>query len=373
MKDTNNGTAEKKNNSVIAKIFGAIWNFLKKKDIVFSAKRYGVDAMSAMAQGLFASLLIGTILNTIGTQFNLDFFTQAGTFAQGVSGPAMAAAIAYALKAPPLVIFSMVAVGSAANSLGGAGGPLAVFIIAIIATECGKLVSKETKVDILVTPCVSVLVGVALSQWWAPAIGNAAKAFGSLIMLATNLHPFAMGIAVSVLVGIALTLPISSAAICSVLGLTGLAGGAAVAGCCAQMVGFAVMSFRENRWSGLVSQGIGTSMLQMGNIVKNPRIWIPPILASAITGPLATCLFKFEMNGAAISSGMGTCGLVGQIGVYSGWVSDIANGLKTSITAMDWVAMLLICFVLPALLTWLFGLFFRKIGWIKENDLKLAQ
>ncbi len=190
-------------------------------------------------------------------------------------------------------------------------------------------------------------------------------------MWATELQPFFMGILVAVIVGLALTLPISSAAICAALGLTGLAGGAAVAGCCAQMVGFAVMSFRENRWGGLFAQGIGTSMLQMGNIMKNPRIWIPPTLASVITGPLATCLFRMEMNGAAVASGMGTCGLVGQIGVYTGWVSDVSQGLKPGITPMDWVGMLLICFVLPAVLTLLIAWPMRRIGWIKEGDLKL--
>ena len=190
-------------------------------------------------------------------------------------------------------------------------------------------------------------------------------------MWATELQPFLMGILVSVIVGIALTLPISSAAICAALSLTGLAGGAAVAGCCAQMIGFAVMSFKENKVGGLVAQGIGTSMLQMGNIVKNPKIWIPPILTSAITGPVATCIFKMRMDGAAVSSGMGTCGLVGQIGVYTGWVNDIAEGTKAAITAFDWIGLVLICFVLPAVLTWIFGEFFRKKGWIKENDLKL--
>jgi len=244
-------------------------------------------------------------------------------------------------------------------------------VIAIIATELGKLVSKETKVDILVTPLVSICSGVLLSIGIAPYIGKAASAVGTLIMWATELHPFMMGILVSVIVGIALTLPISSAAICAALSLTGLAGGAAVAGCSAQMVGFAVMSFRENRVGGLVSQGIGTSMLQMGNIVKNPKIWIPPILTSAITGPIATCVFKLQMNGEAISSGMGTCGLVGQIGVYTGWVNDIAAGTKTAITGLDWVGLILISFVLPAVLTFLFGQLFRKLGWIKEGDLKL--
>lgn len=347
-------------------------DFLKRKNVVFSAKRYGIDALGAMAQGLFCSLLIGTIINTVGQQAGIELLVELGTFATSMSGPAMAVAIGYALKADPLVLFSLVAVGYSANQLGGAGGPLAVLVIAIIAAECGKLISKETKIDILVTPAVTILVGTGLSYLIAPPIGTAANSFGKLIMWATELQPFWMGILVSAAVGIALTLPISSAAICSVLGLTGLAGGAAVAGCCAQMVGFAVMSFKENGVGGLVSQGIGTSMLQMSNIVKNPRIWIPPILTSMITGPLATCVFGFTMNGAPVSSGMGTCGFVGQIGVYTGWLADIEAGTKTAITGMDWLAMALICFVLPAVLTYLFGLFFRKIGWIKENDLKLA-
>ena len=167
-------------------------------------------------------------------------------------------------------------------------------------------------------------------------------------MWATELQPLLMGIIVSVVVGIALTLPISSAAICAALSLTGLAGGAAVAGCCAQMVGFAVMSYKENKVGGLLAQGIGTSMLQMGNIVKKPIIWLPPIIASAITGPIATCLFKLRMNGAAVSSGMGTCGLVGQIGVYTGWLNDIAEGTKSAITAMDWISLIMISFILQA-------------------------
>lgn len=348
--------------------------FLKKKNIVISAKRYGIDALGAMAQGLFCSLLIGTIIKTLGQQLGADFLVEIGGYAAAMSGPAMAAAIGYALQAPPLVLFSLIAVGSAANGLGGAGGPLAVLVIAILASELGKAVSKETKVDILVTPLVTVCAGVALSAWFAPAIGAAAHAFGRFIMLTTELQPFLMGIAVSVLMGIALTLPISSAAICAAFGLTGLAGGAAVAGCCANMVGFAVMSFRENRWGGLVSQGLGTSMLQMPNIVKNPRVWLPAILTSAITGPIATCVFRLEMNDPAggVASGMGTCGLVGQIGVYSGWVNDVAAGAKAAITSFDWLGLALVCFILPAVLCWAFGLFFRKIGWIGAGDLTLS-
>lgn len=346
--------------------------FLKKKDVEVSAKRYGIDALSAMAQGLFCSLLIGTIINTIGTQFNLPYLNTVGGFASSMAGPAMAVAIGFALNAPNLVLFSLIAVGGAANTLGGAGGPLAVLIIAILAAEIGKLVSKETKIDLLVTPFMTIFVGVVLSSWWAPGIGKAASAIGNLIMWATELQPFLMGILVSVVVGMALTLPISSAAICAALSLTGLAGGAAVAGCCAQMVGFAVMSFKENRWGGLVSQGIGTSMLQMGNIVRNPKIWIPPTLAAAITGPIATCVFKLQMNGTPISSGMGTCGLVGQIGVYTGWVNDMAAGTKAAITAFDWIGLVLICFILPGIITWAIGKVFRKKGWIKEGDLTLS-
>ena len=357
--------------------------FLKRKDIEISVKRYGIDALGAMAQGLFCSLLIGTIINTLGIQFHIGFLTNTvatvngidytvGGLASAMSGPAMAVAIGYALHCPPLVLFSLITVGFSANALGGAGGPLAVLFVAILAAEIGKAVSKETKIDILVTPLVTIGVGIALSAWLAPALGQAAMTVGDLVMAATELQPFLMGIVVSVVVGIALTLPISSAAICAALGLTGLAGGAAVAGCCAQMVGFAVMSFPENRWSGIISQGIGTSMLQMGNIVKNPRIWIAPIVTSAITGPVATCLFHLQMNGAPVSSGMGTCGLVGQIGVYTGWVSDVAAGTKAAITSTDWIGLILVSILLPAVICPLINLGLKKIGWVKPGDLTLG-
>ena len=360
--------------------------FLRRKDIIFSAKRYFIDAMGAMAQGLFCTLLVGTILNTIGQQFHVGFLNEVivtigkgdgavhytiGGLCSAMVGPGMAVAIAGALKAPPLVLFSLIPVGFATNYMGGAGGPLAVLFVAIVAAELGKAVSKETKIDILVTPIVTVLAGIGFASLIATPVGRAASAVGQAIMWATELQPFFMGIIVSVVIGVALTLPISSAAICAALGLTGLAGGAAVAGCCAQMVGFAVMSFPENRWGGLAAQGLGTSMLQMGNIVRNPRVWIPPTVASAITGPLATCLFHLEMNGAPVSSGMGTCGLVGQIGVYTGWVYDVAAGVKAAITGMDWLGLVLISFVLPAVLTWLIAIPLRKCGWIKDGDLKL--
>ena len=360
--------------------------FLKRKDIVFSAKRYFIDAMGAMAQGLFCTLLVGTILNTIGQQFHVGFLNAIvvtlgtgegavhytiGGLCSAMVGPGMAVAIARALNAPPLVLFSLIPVGFATNYMGGAGGPLAVLFVAIVAAEVGKAVSKETKIDILVTPIVTILVGVGFAALIAAPVGQAASAVGKAIMWATELQPFFMGIIVSVVIGAALTLPISSAAICAALGLTGLAGGAAVAGCCAQMIGFAVMSFPENRWGGLAAQGLGTSMLQMGNIVRNPRVWIPPTVASAITGPIATCIFRLQMNGAPVSSGMGTCGLVGQIGVYTGWVNDIAAGTKAAVTGMDWLGLVLISFVLPAVLTWLIAIPLRKCGWIKEGDLTL--
>ncbi|HHT24033.1 MAG TPA: PTS sugar transporter subunit IIC [Clostridiaceae bacterium] len=355
--------------------------FLKKQNIEISFKRYAIDAMGAMALGLFASLLIGTIVNTIAGLVGVEttvgsILSQMGSFAARSTGPAMAIAVGYSLKAPPLVLFTLTGVGLAANELAGAGGPLAVFIIALFAAEIGKLVSKTTPVDILVTPLVTLTVGVGLSLWWAPGIGAAANSIGAAIIWATDIQPFFMGIIVSVVMGIVLTLPISSAAIAAAFGLVGLAGGAAHAGCCAQMVGFAVMSYKENKIGGLIAQGLGTSMLQMPNIMRNPKIWLPPILTSAITGPMATVLFKIEMNGAPISSGMGTSGLVGPIGVITGWLNPSEAALNHGATAInagltDYVNLLLISIILPAILTYLIAIPFRKLNWIKENDLKL--
>lgn len=358
--------------------------FLARKDIVFSGKRYGIDALGAMALGLFGSLLIATIFNAIGLIPWLSFFKTIGGYGAQAAGCAMAVAIAYALKAPPLVIYSAALVGMIANAQGGAGGPLAVLLIAIVAVEFGKAVSKETKVDILVTPFVTVFVGGGLAVLLAGYIGKLVSYIGSFIGWATLQQPFVMGVIVSVVIGIALTLPISSAAICAAIGLSGaavggvipenaeglaLAGGAAIAGCCAHMVGFAVMSFRENRIGGLVSQGIGTSMLQMPNLVKNPCLWIPPVVASAITGPLATCVFGMQMYGAAINSGMGTCGLLGPIGMVLGWYG---GEYPATVGFVDWLGLALVCFLLPAAICIGLGALLRKIGWIKENDLLLA-
>lgn len=330
--------------------------FLKRKGVNITVKTYLIDALGAMAFGLFASLLIGSIFATLGEKTHVELFNVVADYAKSATGAALGVSIAYALNAPQLVLFSAATVGIAGNAL---GGPVGALVATVVATELGKIVSKETRIDILVTPGVTIISGVLMAQFVGPGVSAFMTAFGNVVKTATEMQPFLMGILVSALIGIALTLPISSAAICIMLGLDGLAGGAATAGCCAQMIGFAVMSFKENGVGGLLAQGLGTSMLQIGNIVKNPKIWIPPTLASMITGPLATMVFKME--NVSTCCGMGTCGMVGPLGVY---------------TTMDggsqmWLGILLICFVLPAVLSWFFGELLRKIGWIKDGDLKL--
>ena len=287
--------------------------FLLKKDIQISAKRYFIDAMGAMAYGLFATLLVGTILKTIGDEFDVSFLSDiVWPFANQATGPAIALAIAYSLRAPQLVLFSSAVVGLAAYKL---GGPLGVFIATIIAVEIGKMVAGETRIDIVITPIVTVLVGVILAQLVGPSVQQLMKWIGEIIIFSTDTNPFIMGIVIAVIVGIVLTLPISSAALCLMLDLDGLAAGAATIGCCAQMVGFAIISYKDNGFKGVLAQGLGTSMLQVPNIYKNWKIWIPPTLASAIIGPVA--ILFFGMENSALESGMGTCGLVGQIGTYN--------------------------------------------------------
>lgn len=357
-----------------------IRRYFQEQNIELSWNRIGIQALGGMAHGLFASLLIGTIIGTLG----MFLPGAAGAFLQTVSdytkaiqGAAMAMAIGYSVGAAPYIVYSLATVGYSSNMLGGAGGPLAVYFVALIAIFCGKLVSKRTPIDLIVTPAVTILIGVLSSAVLAPPIGRGASALGTVIMWATDQQPFLMGVIISVVVGVILTLPISSAAICAALNLVGLAGGAAVAGCCAQMVGFAVCSYRENRLNGLSSIGLGTSMLLVPNLLKKPVLWVPPTLAAAITGPIATCLFHLQMNGAPISSGMGTCGLVGPIGVVTGWFSPgevaAAAGLAARTpTAVDWLGLVLICFVLPAVLSWLISELMRKKGLIELGDYKLV-
>lgn len=345
----------------MGKKYSSVKDFLVKKEIEISFKRYGIDVLGSMAMGLFASLLVGTILNTIGLKLGISFLSETiWPIAKEMTGPAIAVAIAMALKAPNLVVFSSLIVGYAGNQL---GGPAGAWIAAWLSVELGKVVSKETKIDIIITPAVTIISGVSIGTFLGPVINNLMSGLGETIMLATTLQPFWMGIIISVIVGIVLTLPISSAALCMMLSLSGLAGGAATAGCCAQMVGFAVISFKENGWSGLLAQGLGTSMLQIPNILKNWKIWIPPILASVITGPIATTVFKLE--NIPLGSGMGTSGLVGQIGTITA-MDQVGAELFTTYTGIAVVQ-----FILPALLSLVFYKLLKKAGWIKDGDLKL--
>ena len=314
-----------------------------------------------MAMGLFASLLVGTILKSVGGKFHIAYLTeQVAPMAMSMTGSAIGVAIAMALKAPPLVMFAATITGASGNA---AGGPVGALIATVVGVELGKLVSKETKIDIILTPTLTIISGMLAGGVVGPSIAKVMWAFGELVMRATELQPFYMGIIVSVVVGVVLTLPISSAALCMMLGLSGLAAGAATVGCCCQMVGFAVMSFKENGFGGLAAQGLGTSMLQMGNIIRNWKIWIPPTLASAVLGPVATIIFKMENS--PIGSGMGTCGLVGQIATV-GTMEEIGRG-GTNL----YLTILLLHIILPAILTLFFAHIMRKKNLIKDGDLKL--
>ena len=343
--------------------------FFAKKGLRPSLKLYFIDAMGAMAQGLFASLLLGTILGTLGKYIpGLGFLSDVAAFAQNgyVVGAAIGIAVAFALEAKGLLLYTAAVVGAIGYNLTVGeitytAGPAGAFVAVIVAVELTKIVHKSTKVDIIVTPLCETLIGYGISILVCPLIGRAMNWLGNFINTATEMAPLLMGIIISVVVGMILTLPISSAAICAMIGISGLAGGAATAGCCAQMIGFAVMSYRENKVGGLVAQGLGTSMLQMGNIVRRPQIWLPTIFASAITGPLATMLFKLE--NAGVAAGMGTCGLVGPLG--------IVTTMEGKLDAMAWIGIVVICFALPAALTLLFSEIMRKLGWIKEGDLRL--
>ena len=354
-------------------------SYLTKKGVSLSPKVYFVDAMSAMALGLFASLLMATIFGTVlkyvpsGNVFHelLTLLSKYAPATGGATGAVLGIAVAYALKAPALVMFASGVVGLCGNDMltaitaadgitkNVAAGPAGAFLCVLVACEVGKLVCGETKVDIIVTPAVTLIAGMITATVVCPTVSYLMYWLGYFINYATTIMPFFMGIIIAVVVGVVLTLPISSAAVCAMIGISGLAGGAAVAGCCAQMVGFAVASFRENKWGGVVAQGIGTSMLQMGNIVKKPAVWLPATLTAAITGPVSTCLFKLECTG--VSAGMGTCGLVGPIGVFT----------DMGFTAESVVGVVLLCVVLPAVLSLAFNEIMRKLGWIKTGDMKL--
>ncbi|MGM0471523.1 MAG: PTS transporter subunit IIC [Bacillota bacterium] len=332
----------------------SIKDFLAKKDIELSLERYGIKALGAMAQGLFASLIVGLILKVLGQRLNLSLLVDFSQTAMDMMGPAIGVAVAYGLQAPPLVIFTSVVTGSAGAEL---GGPVGAFLAAVIGAEVGKLISKETKLDIVLTPSLVIITGLLMAKFVGPGIDSLMTGLGEVIMQATKLHPVPMGIIVAVIMGLALTLPISSAAIGIMLGLSGLAAGAATVGCSAQMIGFAVISYQENGWGGLISQGLGTSMLQVPNIIQNPYVWIPPTLSGAILGPLATTIFS--MKNTPVGSGMGTAGLVGQFGTVE----------AMGIGAVDTIVLL--HFVLPALLSLIIAKLMRKWNLIEEGDLLL--
>ncbi len=355
----------------------AVKEYFKKKDISFTFQRVFIDALGGMAHGLFASLLIGTIMSTIGQNVpGLSFLAEYGKYASSVTGAAMAVAIGFSMKAPPFVLYSLLAVGAAANTMGGAGGPLAVYAVAVVAVFFGKLVSKTTPIDLIVTPFVTICCGVFVSSLIAPFIGGLASSIGYSINWATNQQPLVMGVLVSAIVGIVLTLPISSAAICAALGLVGLAGGAAFAGCCAHMITFAVISFRDNKWGGLLAQGIGTSMLQMPNLLKKPVLWLPAVVSSIVNGFFAAVVLKLKMNGPPIAAGMGTSGLVGQVGVLTGWFSPSAQALALGETAihpgaMEYIALISVSFLIPAVVGYAAAYVMRKKGLIQDGDLKI--
>ena len=334
-------------------------------------KTYIVDALSYMAMGLFASLIIGLIIKQIALIPNLGFLAPIATMAQLdlVVGGAIGLAIALGLKRDPLVTISAVAVGALGYTLGGpagdvGGNPIGAYLATIVAIEAGSLVSKRTPVDIILTPLVTIVVGGLVAQYACVPIGEWVMSLGEVINRATELNPFAMGVVVAVSVGCILTLPISSAALCISIGINGLAAGAATAGCCAQMVGFAVISFRENGFGGLISQGLGTSMLQIGNIARKPIVWLAPTLAAAILGPISTCILGMTNNAAG--AGMGTSGLVGPIGCWA----TMSPTTDHTLLLAEIVGMY---FVAPAILSLLIHFVMRRLGWVKEGDLKLQR
>lgn len=321
-------------------------------------KKYCIDPLTFMAQGLFATLIVGSILNQIGVVINHPVITPflcdtVFPACKVMTAPVIAMAVSYGLKSDPLVIFACGAAGYIGSD------PVSALLAGIAGNVVGMLVSKKTKLDILLTPIVTLISAGVVAALVGPVISQFMNELGQLIMWATEQQPFVMGILVSVIMGMILTLPISSAALCMMLNLSGIAAGAATVGCCCQMVGFAVMSYKANGFGGLLAQGLGTSMLQVPNIMKKPIIWLPTILSSAVLGPVCTVMLK--MTNLPYGAGMGTSGLVGQFGTFE------AMGA----TPVIFVMVLVMHFILPAVLTSAFSSFMKKNGWIKDSDLKL--
>ena len=333
------------------------------------------DGLSGMALGLFSTLIIGTIIGQIGTLVGNEIGTYLiaiSSVAKTVTGAGIGVGVAAKFKQGPLVTVSAAvagmigafpALGMESFALGKAGEPLGAFVAALIGIECGRLVAGRTKIDIILTPLVSICTGAAAGFIVGPPISNFMKWLGNLVNINVEASPILGGIAVSVLMGMILTLPISSAALGVSMGLTGLAAGAATIGCCCQMVGFAVASYRENKFGGFIAQGIGTSMLQVPNILRRPLIWLPPIISSAILGPIASAVL--HMVSTPIGSGMGSAGFVGQIAAYG---AMLETGMSSKVALIQIIIM---HFVLPTVVTLIFSEGMRKAGWIKDGDMKL--
>lgn len=326
-------------------------------------KTYVVDALSFMAMGLFCSLILGLIVKQIAQIPGLDFLVDIAAILQSATivGASIGLAIALGLKRDLLVTISAVAVGAMGYQF---GGPVGAYLASIIGVEAGSLVSKRTPVDIIITPLVAVVVGGLFAKYCCAPINEWVMSLGEVINRATMLNPFVMGVVVSVVVGCVLTLPISSAALCISIGIGGLAAGAATAGCCAQMIGFAVISFRDNGVGGLISQGLGTSMLQIGNIARKPIIWLAPTLTAAILGPISTMWLGMINNAAG--AGMGTAGLVGPIGC---WDTMAATTDHTLLLA----EIIGLYFIAPAILSLIFHAIMVRLGWVKPGDMKLQR
>lgn len=337
----------------------SIKKFLDKQGVTLSAKEYFITALSYMALGLFSSLIIGLIVKTIGQEIGFQPLIEMGSFAmeKKVWGGAIGVAIAYGLKAPPLVVFAALFSGAFSADIGG--GPAGSYIAALLSIEMGKLVSKQTRIDIILTPFITIMVGYLVGVLISPSVNAFMLAFGDIIEWATNQRPFIMGILVAVLMGWALTAPISSLAVALMLDLSGIAAGAATVGCAAQMIGFATMSYRDNGIGGWIAQGIGTSMLQVANVIRKPLLILPPTIAGAVLAPVASVWLKMVNN--APGGGMGTSGFVGQIMTFQ------QMGFSWEIF---W-AILALHIVGPLVITLLLSEWFRKKGWIQPGDLKI--
>lgn len=340
---------------------GKFKSFLARKDIEISFERYFIDALSFMALGLFATLITGVIFQTVGGSLKIPYLVDVlAPKAKAVAGPGIAVAVALGLKAPPLVLFASVVTGLEGYEL---GGPVGAFLAGIVGAEFGKLVSKETPIDVVVTPAVTIITGSLIGTLVGPAINQMMISLGTFINITTELQPIPMGIIVAAIMGILLTLPISSTAIAIMIAIAGPASGAAVVGGCAHTIGFGIQSIRENGWGGFITQALGSPMIQIGNIVRKPILMVPPTITAMILGPLVTTVFKMESISAA--AGTGTSGFVAPLGVLAA-MTEAGNS-----PAEIWIKIAIFCFIAPGVLTWIISEIFRKLGWIKYGDLKL--